>query len=324
MIGRRARPEPYYRHDLALVHHLGYGFHADACAPGILALLEPVRAREGLVLELGCGSGPLTRHLVEGATGSSRRAPPRRCSSSPGGRARRRGDPAGDPPRRPAAPLRRRRLGRPRPQLPAGRGRRRAGARRLRRGPTVGPRLRDRPLRPALRRGAAGRAGPPPGRGGMGDRHAFDLPRPNRLVREITTFCARTTAPGAEATSVTRTSYSTRRGSLSSWPRTASISGWPIPSATSRAPKASSPSSAVGPPRKGRGPWQRASSAERSRGAAARPRCPSRGRRRRSRLRRRRCHRPRHAGRSLEARSRGRSRGAGRGSGARRARRSSP
>jgi len=30
-----------------------------------LALLEPVRERAGLVLELGCGSGLLTRHLVE-------------------------------------------------------------------------------------------------------------------------------------------------------------------------------------------------------------------------------------------------------------------
>jgi SAM-dependent methyltransferase len=46
------------------VHHLGYGFHADACAPGVLALLDPVRKRRGLVLELGCGSGALTRHLV--------------------------------------------------------------------------------------------------------------------------------------------------------------------------------------------------------------------------------------------------------------------
>jgi SAM-dependent methyltransferase len=55
---------PYYREDLARVHHLGFGFHADACAPGILALLEPVLEREGLVLELGCGSGLLTRHLV--------------------------------------------------------------------------------------------------------------------------------------------------------------------------------------------------------------------------------------------------------------------
>jgi SAM-dependent methyltransferase len=56
----------YYRPDLALAHHRGYGFHADACAPGILALLEPVRARRGLVLELGCGGGALTRHLVDG------------------------------------------------------------------------------------------------------------------------------------------------------------------------------------------------------------------------------------------------------------------
>jgi SAM-dependent methyltransferase len=59
------RIDPYYRQDLALVHHLGFGFHADACAPGILALLEPVRARGGLVLELGCGSGVLTRYLVD-------------------------------------------------------------------------------------------------------------------------------------------------------------------------------------------------------------------------------------------------------------------
>ena len=38
--------------------------HGDACAPGILAKLRPVRERGGVVLELGCGSGALTRHLV--------------------------------------------------------------------------------------------------------------------------------------------------------------------------------------------------------------------------------------------------------------------
>jgi len=54
----------YYRRDLALVHHRGFGFHARACAPGILALLEPVRSRDGTVLELGCGSGLLTRELA--------------------------------------------------------------------------------------------------------------------------------------------------------------------------------------------------------------------------------------------------------------------
>ena len=57
--------DPYYRPDLALVHHRGFGFHADLCAPGILELLEPVRERDGLVVELGCGSGLLTRHLVD-------------------------------------------------------------------------------------------------------------------------------------------------------------------------------------------------------------------------------------------------------------------
>lgn len=59
------RSQPYYRRDLALAHHLGYGFYADACAPAIVELLEPIRQRRGLVLELGCGSGALTRHLVD-------------------------------------------------------------------------------------------------------------------------------------------------------------------------------------------------------------------------------------------------------------------
>jgi SAM-dependent methyltransferase len=61
----RAVEEPYYRPDLALVHHLGFGFHADMCAPGILKLLEPVLERQGTVLEFGCGSGLLTRYLVD-------------------------------------------------------------------------------------------------------------------------------------------------------------------------------------------------------------------------------------------------------------------
>ncbi len=57
--------EPYYRRDLALIHHLGFAHHADRCAPGILQLLRPVRERDGLVLELGCGSGLLARHLLD-------------------------------------------------------------------------------------------------------------------------------------------------------------------------------------------------------------------------------------------------------------------
>jgi SAM-dependent methyltransferase len=56
---------PYFRADLARIHHEGFGFHAEAVAPGILQLLEPVRARGGLVLEIGCGSGLLTKYLVD-------------------------------------------------------------------------------------------------------------------------------------------------------------------------------------------------------------------------------------------------------------------
>jgi SAM-dependent methyltransferase len=57
--------EPYYREDLARIHHEGFAFHAVAVAPGILKLLEPVLARGGLVLEIGCGSGLLTKYLVD-------------------------------------------------------------------------------------------------------------------------------------------------------------------------------------------------------------------------------------------------------------------
>jgi SAM-dependent methyltransferase len=52
----------YYQHDLALIHARGFGEYADRCAPGLLDLLAPVRG--GLVLELGCGAGAMTRHLL--------------------------------------------------------------------------------------------------------------------------------------------------------------------------------------------------------------------------------------------------------------------
>jgi SAM-dependent methyltransferase len=51
--------------DLAYVHDQGYGFHAAACAPGLIELLRPVLERNGVVLEIGCGSGLLTQRLVQ-------------------------------------------------------------------------------------------------------------------------------------------------------------------------------------------------------------------------------------------------------------------
>ena len=54
----------YYQADLAIIHDRGFGFHAERCAPGILTLLNPVLQSGGEVLELGCGSGHLTRRLV--------------------------------------------------------------------------------------------------------------------------------------------------------------------------------------------------------------------------------------------------------------------
>jgi len=50
----------YYREDLARIHHEGFGGYADSCAPGLLDLLEP----NVDVLEIGCGSGALTKHLL--------------------------------------------------------------------------------------------------------------------------------------------------------------------------------------------------------------------------------------------------------------------
>jgi hypothetical protein len=40
--------DAYYRPDLAVVHHRGFGAHAAACAAGIVDLLAPVRASQGL------------------------------------------------------------------------------------------------------------------------------------------------------------------------------------------------------------------------------------------------------------------------------------
>lgn len=53
-----------YQEDLAYIHHVGFGDFAEGAAPGVLALLREAGIREGLVVDLGCGSGVWARALL--------------------------------------------------------------------------------------------------------------------------------------------------------------------------------------------------------------------------------------------------------------------
>ena len=151
---------PYYRADLALIHHEGFAFHAEDCAPGILSLLESVRSHHGLVVELGCGSGLLTRQLVDAGHRVDRdRRLPADARHRTGVRRRRPGDPASDVARRPDPGCRCDRVGWSRRELPAGRGRDRACPRGDGGGAPSRRSARDRPVRPVVRR-ARGRPHP--------------------------------------------------------------------------------------------------------------------------------------------------------------------
>lgn len=52
--------EPYYDRALARIHHEAFGDYAESAAPGIVSLIGPPCD----IVELGCGGGALTRHLV--------------------------------------------------------------------------------------------------------------------------------------------------------------------------------------------------------------------------------------------------------------------
>ncbi|MGF1581000.1 MAG: methyltransferase domain-containing protein [Gemmataceae bacterium] len=54
-----------YNKDLAYIHDVGYDFHTREAAPGLLEMLRRRGVTEGLVVELGCGSGLLIRELIE-------------------------------------------------------------------------------------------------------------------------------------------------------------------------------------------------------------------------------------------------------------------
>ena len=52
-----------YREDLAYIHDVGFGEFALNAAPGLLTLLKKSGVPNGLVLDLGCGSGLWAREL---------------------------------------------------------------------------------------------------------------------------------------------------------------------------------------------------------------------------------------------------------------------
>ena len=54
---------PIYSDDLAYIHHKGFAQFAQRAAPAIIAQIKR-RHDSGLVVELGCGSGALTGHIV--------------------------------------------------------------------------------------------------------------------------------------------------------------------------------------------------------------------------------------------------------------------
>lgn len=53
-----------YGPDLAYIHHAGFSEFAESAAAGVLEILLEHGIREGLVVELGCGSGILARELT--------------------------------------------------------------------------------------------------------------------------------------------------------------------------------------------------------------------------------------------------------------------
>ncbi|MFB2968731.1 trans-aconitate 2-methyltransferase [Aerosakkonema sp. BLCC-F183] len=55
----------WYKEDLAFIHDVGFSDYALKSAPGILEILHRSKIGEGLVVDLGCGSGLLTQELAK-------------------------------------------------------------------------------------------------------------------------------------------------------------------------------------------------------------------------------------------------------------------
>jgi SAM-dependent methyltransferase len=55
----------YYQEDLAFIHDVGYGEFALKVAPGILDIFARHQIRDGLIVDLGCGTGLWAEQLIQ-------------------------------------------------------------------------------------------------------------------------------------------------------------------------------------------------------------------------------------------------------------------
>jgi SAM-dependent methyltransferase len=56
--------QQWYKKDLAYIHDIGFGDWAIAAAPGILEILASYQLHQGLIVDLGCGSGLSAREFI--------------------------------------------------------------------------------------------------------------------------------------------------------------------------------------------------------------------------------------------------------------------
>ena len=54
----------YYKEDLAFIHDVGFGDFVLKSAPGILDILNRSNIHDGLIVDLGCGSGRWAEQLT--------------------------------------------------------------------------------------------------------------------------------------------------------------------------------------------------------------------------------------------------------------------
>ena len=55
----------YYGEDVAYIHDVGHADFALESAPGIMEVLDRSGIEQGLVVDLGCGTGLLARELID-------------------------------------------------------------------------------------------------------------------------------------------------------------------------------------------------------------------------------------------------------------------